>query len=97
LFYSPPLIGSDHNTVHFNVALPASSVPIVNIDGEDDVRCYYNFSPGDYDGLNNYLSSVNWDGKSTIDQIFSLRQTTEKYQVSRVQLRVVRLLLSESV
>jgi len=25
---SPPLIGSDHNTVHFNVALPASSVPL---------------------------------------------------------------------
>jgi hypothetical protein len=56
----PPLIGSDHNTVHFNVALPAATVPFVNIDGDDDVLCYYNFSAGDYDGLNNYLSAVNW-------------------------------------
>jgi len=58
---SPPLIGSDHNTVHFNVALPASSVPLTNIDGDDDVLYYYNFSAGDYDGLNNYLYSLNWD------------------------------------
>jgi len=58
---SPPLTGSDHNPVHFNVALPASSVPLVNINGDDDVLCYYNFSAGDYDGLNNYLSSVNGD------------------------------------
>jgi len=52
---SPTLIGSDHNTVHFNVALPASNVPFVNIDGDDDALCYYIFSAGDYDGLNNYL------------------------------------------
>jgi len=55
------LIGSDLNTVHFNAALPASSVPLVNIDGDDDVLCHYSFSAGDYDGLNNYLSLVNWD------------------------------------
>jgi len=47
--------------VNFNVALPASNVPPGNIDGDDDVLYYYNFSTGDYDGLNNYFSSVNWD------------------------------------
>jgi len=40
-------------------------VPPVNIDSDDDVLCYYNFSVSDYDGLNNYLSSVNWDESFT--------------------------------
>ena len=51
-------------SVNFNIVLPVEAVPDClssNADGaESDVLCYYNFSAGDYEGLNSYLSAVNW-------------------------------------
>jgi hypothetical protein len=57
----PPFIGCDHNTVQFNIVLPAAAINGgSSADEEDDVLCYYNFAAGDYEGLNSYLCAVDW-------------------------------------
>jgi len=57
-------IGCDHMSVHFNIVLPVELSPNICLplcdDPESEVLCFYNFNAGDYDGLNMYLSSVNW-------------------------------------
>jgi len=59
-----PFIGCDHMSVHFNIVLP-EELSLTNCAPRDDepnneVLCFYNFIAGDYEGLNTYLSSVNW-------------------------------------
>jgi len=61
----PPFIGCDHLTVHFNVMLPAAAAaaaatPAISSSADSDILCYYNYSAGDYVGLNAYLAAVNW-------------------------------------
>ncbi len=57
----PPLIDCDHMSVRFNVMLPAAAAPEVASSVDDHkTLVYYNFAAGDYEGLNNYLSVIDW-------------------------------------
>ena len=57
-----PLGNSDHNIVEFNLVIPTDKPsnlykPPVN----DDVKQYcYNFKEADFDGLNDFLSAIDW-------------------------------------
>ena len=67
-------IGCDHMSVHFNIVLPVELSPNnclpLRDDPESEVLCFYNFNAGDYEGLNMYLSAVNWqDIFADIDNI----------------------------
>jgi len=67
-------IGCDHMSVHFNIVLPVELSPNnclpLHDDPESEVLCFYNFNAGDYEGLNMYLSAVNWqDIFADIDNI----------------------------
>ena len=58
-----PFIGCDHMSVHFSIVLPdelSNNCLPLDDDPDHEVLCYFNFIAGDYEGLNMYLSSVNW-------------------------------------
>jgi len=59
---SPPFMDCDHMTVQFSLSLPAAAAGNVSPSAadNDDILCYYNYNAADYEGLNNYLSRVNW-------------------------------------
>ena len=52
-----PFGSSDHETVEFNLVLP-----VVEADTEcvADSKYCFNFKEADYDGLNDFLSNVDW-------------------------------------
>ena len=53
----PPIGTSDHSTVLFKMNLSVSTV-----DSNKEKQVYRHYTRADYDGLNSYLLSVNWNG-----------------------------------
>lgn len=53
---STPLGRSDHMTVDFDLVLPSTDKATV----DNDTKYYFNFNEADYDGLNAFLSAVDW-------------------------------------
>jgi len=56
-----PLGNSDHNIVEFNLVIPTDKTSNLNKHINDDVKQYcYKFKEADFDGLNDFLTSVDW-------------------------------------
>lgn len=55
-----PFIGCDHNSVYFNVVLPAAAPLLPPVVEPEDTLCFYNYTAGDYVGLNTYLAAIDW-------------------------------------
>jgi len=62
-----PLGNSDHVTVDFNLVLPVNKSSTDKCDG--DIKYCFNFNEADYDGLNAYLSAVDWQNILTSGDI----------------------------
>jgi len=56
-----PLGNSDHNIVEFNLVMPTDKPSNLNNNITDDVKQYcYNFKEADFDGLNSFLTFIDW-------------------------------------
>ena len=50
-----PFGNSDHETIEFNFVIPE-----INSNNKCDSKCVFNFKDADFDGLNAFLSAVDW-------------------------------------
>ena len=62
-----PIGNSDHNTVHFTINIECNNTT------NNNVEYYYDYKNADYEGLNYYMSRINWDYE------FSFVFTVEEY------------------